>query len=65
LLDVGDGGFLGGLTAEKHAKINATSKATATRDLTDLLQKGVLISQGLGKATKYLINVPGWHASAI
>jgi Fic family protein len=65
LLNAGDGGFLGGLTAEKHAKINATSKATATRDLTDLLQKGVLISQGIGKATKYLINVPGWHASAI
>lgn len=61
LLDAGDGGFLGGLTAEKHCKITGASKATATRDLIDLLQKGALISRGVGKATKYYINVPGWR----
>ena len=60
LLDAGDGGFLGGLTADKYCKITAASKATATRDLADLLQKHALFSRGVGKATKYYINVPGW-----
>jgi Fic family protein len=31
------GGFLGGMTNEKYAKITGISKATATRDLADLL----------------------------
>ncbi len=61
LLDAGDGGFLGGLTAEKYCKITGASKATATRDLGDLLFKEALISRGIGKATKYFINVPGWQ----
>lgn len=60
LLDAGDGGFLGGLTSEKHSKITGASKATATRDLTDLLQNGLLFARGTGKATKYYINVAGW-----
>lgn len=62
LLDAGDGGFLGGLTADKYAKITGASKATATRDLTDLLQKGALVITGQGKATKYYVNVPGWNS---
>ena len=69
LLDAGHtalgGGFLGGMTNEKHAKITGTSKATATRDLTDLLAKGLLRVEGIGKATRYAVNVPGWHQPAI
>ena len=61
LLDAGDGGFLGGMTAEKHSKITGASKATATRDLTELLAKGALISRGVGKATKYYIDVIAWN----
>lgn len=61
LLDAGDGGFLGGLTADKYCKITGASKATATRDLTDLLQKEALITGGQGKATKYYVNVPEWN----
>ncbi|MBI1890589.1 MAG: hypothetical protein HYS18_08085 [Burkholderiales bacterium] len=64
LLDAGDDGFLGGMTAEKHSKISGASKATATRDLTELLQKGALISRGVGKATRYYVNVPGWNRHA-
>lgn len=64
LLDAGDGGFLGGLTAEKYCKITGVSKATATRDLTELLLKKALVVHGSGKATKYYVNVPGWkHGS--
>ena len=61
LLDAGDDGFLGGMTAEKHSKITGASKATATRDLTGLLAKDALISRGVGKATKYYIDVLGWN----
>ena len=61
LLDAGAGGFLGGLTAEKHVKITGVSKATATRDLTDLVQKGALIVFDQGRASKYFINIPGWN----
>lgn len=60
LLDAGDGGFLGGLTAEKYCKITGASKATATRDLSELLQQGALRCDGIGKATKYYVDVPGW-----
>jgi Fic family protein len=65
LLDAGDGGFLGGLTADKYCKITGTSKATATRDLTDLLQQGALIISGQGKATKYYVNVVGWNKTIL
>ena len=69
LLDAGHvalgGGFLGGMTNEKYAKITGTSKATATRDLTDLLAKGLLRVEGVGKATRYAVNVPGWHQPEI
>jgi Fic family protein len=60
LLDAGDGGFLGGLTTEKYCKITGASKATATRDLSDLLAREALFVRGIGKATKYYVNVPGW-----
>lgn len=60
LLDDGDGGFLGGLNAEKYMKMTGASKATATRDLTALLASNLLWSTGQGKSVRYFINVPGW-----
>ncbi|HEY8906617.1 MAG TPA: DUF4172 domain-containing protein [Rhodoferax sp.] len=69
LLDAGHvgsgGGFLGGMTNEKYAKITATSKATATRDLADLAAHGLLRVEGVGKATRYAVNVPGWEQPAL
>lgn len=69
LLDAGHvgsgGGFLGGMTNEKYAKITGASKATTTRDLTDLLAKGLLRVEGVGKATRYAVNVPGWEQPAL
>ena len=59
------GGFLGGMTNEKYAKITGTSKATATRDLADLLAHGLLRVEGVGKATRYAVNVPGWQQPAL
>lgn len=60
LLDDGDGGFLGGLNAEKYSKITGTSKPSATRDLAGLVKAGLLWPTGQGKATRYHVNVPGW-----
>lgn len=47
------------MTNEKYAKITATSKATATPDLVDLAAHGLLRVEGVGKATRYAVNVPG------
>ena len=47
------------MTNEKYAKITGTSKATASRDLADLLAHGLLRVEGVGKATRYAVNVPG------
>lgn len=60
LLDAGDGGYLGGLNAEKYIKMTGVSKATATRDLGDLLAHELVRTVGQGKALRYYLNVPGW-----
>jgi len=60
LLDAGDGGFTGGMNAEKYMKMTGASKATATRDLADLTEHARLWTDGTGKAVRYYINVPGW-----
>lgn len=64
LLDAGDGGFLGGMTAEKYMKLTGVSKATATRDLSQLLAAGQIRSQGAGRGIRYEINVPEWRHEA-
>lgn len=46
-------GFKGGLSAENYIKIADTSRATATRDLQDLVEKGALIKTGERKYTRY------------
>lgn len=63
LLEAGDGGFLGGMTTDKYSKITAVSKPTATRDLTELLRWKLLVATGVGKATRYAVNVEGWNRS--
>jgi len=65
LLDAGDGGFLGGLNADKYIKMTHVSKATATRDLSQMVAGGQLRSYGVGKALRYVVNVPEWsHLSS-
>jgi Fic family protein len=48
MLEAGPAGFEGGINARKYIGITSTSKATATRDLQDLVNKGVLVSKGSG-----------------
>lgn len=49
----GPKGFKGGLSAENYIKIAGTSRATATRDLQDLVQKDALTKTGELKSTRY------------
>jgi Fic family protein len=55
MLAEGPGGFTGGMSAKKYISITKTSKATATRDLQDLVRKGIFIPQGAGRSVRYEI----------
>jgi Fic family protein len=48
-------GFKGGLSAENYITIAQTSRATATRDLQDLVEKGALIRTGERRHTRYFL----------
>ena len=63
LLDAGPEGFEGGMTAEKYGRLTGASKATATRDLRQLLDAGVFVETGQGRGTRYWINARGWARS--
>jgi Fic family protein len=50
-------GFKGGLSAENYIAITGTSRATATRDLQDLVKKSVLTRTGELKSTRYCLKI--------
>lgn len=53
MLQEGSDGFEGGMNARKYMAITGTSKATATRDLQDLLAKEIVIQIGSGRSIRY------------
>jgi Fic family protein len=53
----GIGGFKGGLSAENYISITGTSRATATRDLQDMVEKGALNKTGELRYTRYHLNM--------
>jgi len=57
MLEEGPSGFEGGMTAKKYMGITKTSKATATRDIQQLLEMGVFrqLGDGGGRSTCYEI----------
>ena len=57
MLDSGPEGFEGGMNARKYISITKTSKATATRDLQDLVAKDIFVPFGGGRSTNYQINL--------
>ncbi len=57
MLEEGVNGFEGGMTTKKYIGITKTSKATATRDLQNLLEMGVFEIFGKGRNTSYQINL--------
>ncbi len=50
-------GFKGGLSAENYISIAKTSRATATRDLQDLVEKSALTRTGARRHTRYHLKV--------
>lgn len=62
MLDAGKDGFEGGMSAEKYGRLTGSSKATATRDLGEMLQAGLVVTTGRMKSTRYWLNIPGWSA---
>jgi Fic family protein len=59
LLDGGENGFEAGISAVQYQAVAKVSKATATRHLAELLDKGFLIRlPGGGRSTRYRINYP-------
>ena len=50
-------GFKGGLSAENYLSITDTSRATATRDLQDLVDKKILSRKGQLKSTRYYLHL--------
>lgn len=50
-------GFKGGLSAENYLRITGTSRATATRDLLQLVNIGALIKKGELRYTRYYLNL--------
>ena len=57
MLEEGYQGFEGGMSARKYVSLAKTSKATATRDLQDLVAKGIFKPIGGGRSTSYEINL--------
>tara|TARA_R110000787_G_scaffold226512_3_gene334290 strand:- start:51596 stop:52723 length:1128 start_codon:yes stop_codon:yes gene_type:complete len=53
----GPDGFAGGLSAENYISVTGTSRATATRDLNDLVGMGALTRSGKLKGTRYHLNI--------
>jgi Fic family protein len=50
-------GFKGGLSAENYISITQASRATATRDLQDLVEKGALTKTGELRHTRYYLSL--------
>lgn len=53
----GPDGFSGGLSAENYISITKAARATATRDLADLVERDVLIKKGELRYTRYFLNL--------
>lgn len=57
MLEDGPDSFEGGMSAKKYMAITKTSRATATRDLQDLADLGVLNQEGAGRSVRYRVKL--------
>src|SRR5262249_55877164 len=58
MFEAGESGFMGGMNAGKYMSIAKCSKATATRDLSDLLEYGCFVKlPGGGRSTRYALSM--------
>lgn len=49
-------GFVGNLTSTKWAQLTKSSQDTASRDIDNLVNQGILTKAGAGRSTHYLLN---------
>lgn len=61
MLEAGPGRFIGGMTPRKLQSITKAAGATATRDLTELVEKGLMVRRGAGRSTHYELELEGWE----
>lgn len=64
ILDAGPGGFEGGMSTEKYGHLLRVSRATAYRDLEELVRHGLLTQAGVGRGTRYFVTMDGWERGA-
>jgi Fic family protein len=57
MFEEGPNGFKGGLSAENYISITKATRSTATRDLSDLVEKAILIKTGTLRHTRYQLNI--------
>jgi Fic family protein len=57
LLDAGADGFEGGMTTQKYASMTHCSRATAFRELDQLMEIGILKRFGQGRSVKYILEM--------
>jgi Fic family protein len=65
MLREGPDGFRGGLSAGNYVTITGASPATATRDLTELVNKGVLLRAGELRHARYHLAIPARKVSPV
>ncbi len=56
-------GFKGGMSADKYITITGASRATATRDLQDLVAKSALTRTGELRHTRYHLDLTRWNST--
>ena len=61
MLEAGPGRFIGGMTPRKLQSIANAAGATATRDLKELVEKGLMVRRGAGRSTHYELALDGWE----
>ena len=60
MLEAGPGQFEGGMTARKYVSLTGVAPITATRDLTELFERGLLVRSGEGRSVYYNLALDGW-----
>jgi Fic family protein len=61
MLEAGPGRFEGGLTTRKYVAMTGASRPTATRDIQELVARGLLVAAAAGgRSARYDIAIPGW-----
>jgi len=61
MLEAGPGRFEGGLTTRKYVAMTGASRPTATRDIQELVARGLLLAAAAGgRSARYDIAIPGW-----